>query len=191
MKRAYTCAPANWAHHSWLHAGRPIRHERAARVAHASLFTRYPQLVQVSLSDVPSWLPIWPRPACARLCRIVAALAFSAALRRVVSAHARTAFAANVAPGLLCVIQRHARAEAAVLQVEPAPSLFDRRDMTALGLAVVIQAAVDSRYAFWWSLRLPQEISEAATRFNLHGLSLHDARELIIEARNIMEAHPC
>jgi hypothetical protein len=190
MKRAYACAPANWAHHSWLDKGRPVRQERAARAAHASLLSRYPQLVQVSLSDVPPCLPVWPRPACARLCRIVAALAFAASLRRVVSAPARAAFAAGVAPSLLCAIQRHARADGADLQVEPPPSLFSRRDMTALGLAVA-QAAADSRYAFWWSLRLPYEISEAARRFDLRGLSLHAARELVADARKLMEAHPC
>jgi hypothetical protein len=191
MKRAYTCAPACWAHHSWLESGRPIHGERAARAAHASLFSRYPQLVQVALADVPSVLPVWPRPACARLCRIVAALAFAASLRRVVSTQARTAFATGIAPSLLGAIQRHPRASAADLQVEPVPSLFSRRDMTAFGLAVAMQAAADSRYAFWWSLCLPREISEAASRFHLQELPPFAARELVADARHLMEAHPC
>lgn len=191
MKHAYTCAPAYWAHHSWLESGRPIHHERAARAAHASLFRSYPQLVQVALADVPPALPLWPRPACARLCRIAAALGFAASLRRVVAAQARAAFAAGVAPSLLVAIQRHPRAGAADLNVEPAPSLFSRRDMTALGLAVAMQAAADSRYAFWWSLRLPREIAEAAGRFHVHGLSSLEARELVTDARRLMEGRPC
>jgi hypothetical protein len=191
MKHAYTCAPAQWAHHSWLEAGQPIRHERAARAAHAFLFSRYPQLVQVALSDVPPVLPLWPRPACARLCRIVAALAFARSLRRVVAARARAALAASVAPRLLVAIQLHPRADTADLKVEPPPSLSSRRDMTALGLALAMQAAADSRYAFWWSLRLPREISEAATRYRVDGLSALEARDLLADARRLMETHSC
>ncbi|CAE6842163.1 hypothetical protein [Paraburkholderia domus] len=191
MKRAYTCAPANWAHHSWLDARQPIRHERAARAAHALLFSRYPQLVQVALADVPPVLPLWPRPACARLCRIVAALAFARSLRRVVAARARAALAVSVAPGLLAAIQRHPRADAADLEVEPPPTLSSRHDMTALGLALAMQAAADSRNAFWWSLRLPREISEAATHYRVHGLSALDARELVADARRLMKGHSC
>lgn len=191
MRRAYTCAPAYWAHHSWLEHGKPIRDERTARIAHAFLFGSYPQLVQVALADVPPALPIWPRPACARLCRIVAALAFAPSLRRVVAAQARAAFAAGIAPRLLGAIQRHPRAQAADLLVEPAPSLFSRRDMTAVGLALALEATADSRYAFWWSLRLPREMSETASRYRVRNLSSAEARELVAEARRLMGAHPC
>jgi hypothetical protein len=191
MKHAYTCAPAHWAHHSWLEAGQKIRHERAARAAHVFLFRRYPQLVQVVLADVPAVLPLWPRPASARLCRIVAALAFARSLRRVVAARARAALAVSVAPHLLVAIQRHPRADAADLNVEPQPSLSSRRDMTALGLALAMHAAADRRYAFWWSLRLPRDIAEAATHFRVDGLSPRDARELVADARRLMEARPC
>ncbi len=191
MRRAYTCAPAYWAHHSWLEHGKPIRDERTARIAHAFLFGSYPQLVQVALADVPPALPIWPRPACARLCRIVAALAFAPSLRRVVAAQARAAFAAGIAPRLLDAIQRHPRAQTADLLVEPAPSLFSRRDMTAVGLAVALEATADSRYAFWWSLRLPREMSETASRYRVSNLSSAEARELVAEARRLMGAHPC
>ncbi|CAE6819805.1 hypothetical protein [Paraburkholderia haematera] len=191
MKHAYTCAPAQWAHHSWLEAGQPIRNERAARAAHAFLFSRYPQLIQVVLADVPPVLPLWPRPACARLCRIVAALAFARSLRHVVAAGARAALAVSVAPRLLAAIQRHPRADAADLKVEPPPTLSSRHDMTALGLALAMQTATDSHYAFWWSLRLPHEISNAATRYRVHGLSALEARELLADARRLMEAHSC
>jgi hypothetical protein len=191
MKHAYTCAPAHWAHHSWLEAGQPIRHERAARAAHAFLFSRYPQLVQVALSDVPPVLPLWPRPACARLCRIVAALAFARSLRRVVAVRARAALAASVAPRLLVAIQLHPRADTADLKVEPPPSLSSRHDMTAFGLTLAMQAAADSRYAFWWSLRLPREISEAATRYRVDGFSALEARDLLADARRLMEAQSC
>ncbi|MGA9916498.1 hypothetical protein [Paraburkholderia sp.] len=191
MKHAYTCAPAYWAHRSWLESGHSIRNERVARAAHAFLFDRYPQLVRVTLADVPPVLPLWPRPACARLCRIVAALAFARSLRRVVAAQARAAFAAGVAPRLLGAIQRHPRADTADLTVEPTPSLFSRREMTALGLALAMQAAGDARYAFWWGLRLPREMSEAAACYRVHGLSAVDARELVADARRLMEGHPC
>ncbi|CAN7764975.1 hypothetical protein LJR034_007374 [Caballeronia sp. LjRoot34] len=191
MKHAYACAPAHWAHHSWLEAGQPIRQERAARAAHAFLFSRYPQLAQVVLSDVPPVLPLWPRPACARLCRIVAALAFARSLRRVVAAGARAALAVSVAPRVLVAIQQHPRADAADLRVEPPPSLSRRGDMTALGLALAMRAAADSRYAFWWSLRLPRDISEAAAHYQVHGLSTLDAQELVVDARRLMEAHLC
>ncbi|MEZ0602490.1 hypothetical protein ACAX43_10135 [Paraburkholderia sp. IW21] len=191
MKHVYACAPGYWAHHSWLGTGHPIRNERAARAAHAFLFGRYPQLVQVVVPDVPAGLPVWPRPACARLCRIVAALAFACSLRRVIAAQTRAAFAAGVAPDVLGAIQRHPRANTADLTVEPAPSLFSRRDMTALGLALATQAAVDSCHAFWWSLRLPREIAAAATRYRVHGLSALDARELVAAARRLMEGPSC
>lgn len=191
MKHAYTCAPADWAHHSWLEDGRPIRNERAALNAHAALFGRYPQLVQVALSDVPPALPIWPRPACARLCRIVAALAFARSLRRVVAAQARTAFAMGVAPRMLGAIQRHPRAAVADLRIEPMPPLFSRREMTAVGLALALEAAADSRYAFWWSLRLPRGISEAASHYQVHEFTAADARELVAAARRLLEGKPC
>jgi hypothetical protein len=191
MKHAYPCAPACWAHHSWLDAARPVRHERAARAAHAFLFHRYPQLAQVALADLPPVLPAWPRPACARLCRIVAALAFAPSLRRVVAAPVRTAFAAGVAPRLLEAIQRHPRAGKADLKVEPVPSTCSRRDMTALGLALAIQAATDAHPAFWWSLRLPRDISEAATHYRVRELSAADAGELVADARRLMEGHAC
>ncbi|WNC88602.1 hypothetical protein RI103_12850 [Paraburkholderia sp. FT54] len=191
MKHAYTCAPAHWAHHSWLESRQPVRSERAARAAHAFLFGQHPQLVQVALADVPVVLPLWPRPACARLCRIVAALAFAPSLRRVVATQARAAFAAGVAPQLLAAIQRHPRADLVDLKVEPAPSLFSRREMTALGLVLATHATADSRYAFWWSLRLPREISEVAARYRVQGLSAGAARELIADARRLMEGQSC
>lgn len=191
MKHAYTCAPAYWAHHSWLEHGQSIRDERRARHAHAFLFGHYPQLIQVALADVPPSLPIWPRPACARLCRIVAALAFASSLRRVVAASSRAEFAIGVAPRLLGAIQQHPRAALGDLKVEPVPSLFSRRDMTAAGLALALAAVADSRYAFWWSLRLPREMAQAAERYRVHDLSAAAARELVADARRLMEAEPC
>jgi hypothetical protein len=194
MKHAYTSAPADWVHDSWLESGRPIRHvrdERHARAAHAFLFDRYPQLNHVSRAGLPPALPLWPRPACARLCRIVAALAFAGSLRRIVAAPARMAFAAGVAPHLLGALQRHPRSGAADLSVEPMPSLFNRRDMTALGLTLATHVAADSPYAFWWSLRLPREVVEAAARYRVHGLSVLDAQQLIADARRVMEGPAC
>jgi hypothetical protein len=196
-----------------------VRDERTARAAHAFLFSRYPQWVErvradlprdVSTDlppDLPPVLPLWPRPACARLCRVMAALAFARSLRRVVTAEARARFALSVAPRLLGAIQRHLRADAADLDLdvdvdlglglgldggaEPSPSLFDRRDMTALGLALAGCAAADAREAFWWSVRLPREIAEAAARYRARGLSTADARALLADARSLMEGYPC
>lgn len=190
MKHISICTPACWAHQSWLESGHSARGERAARGAHAFLFGRYPQLSQIKSADVPPVLPLWPRPACARLCRIVAALAFASSLRRVVAAQARSAFSAGVAPRLLTAIQRHPRAAQADLQIEPAPSLFNRPDMTALGLALTMRAA-DTRYAFWWSLRLPRDIARAATRYDVRGLSADDALALVVDARRLIEGPSC
>ncbi|HEX3639581.1 MAG TPA: hypothetical protein VHV99_29685 [Paraburkholderia sp.] len=197
MKHTYTSAPADWVHDSWLESGRLIRHarhvrhERHARAAHAFLFDRYPQLLQVSLAGLPPALPLWPRPACARLCRIVAALAFAGSLRRIVAAPARMAFAAGVAPHLLGTLQRHPRSGAADLSVEPIPSLFNRRDMTALGLALATRVAANSPYAFWWSLRLPRDVVEAAACYRVQGLSALEAQALIADARRVMEGPAC
>ncbi|WP_144142605.1 hypothetical protein [Paraburkholderia sp. BCC1884] len=190
-QHAHFYAPAGWAHHSWLECGHPVRDERAARVAHAFLFRRYPELVQVACADLPSALPTWPRPACARLCRLAAALAFGGSLRRVVAAQARLAFAAAVAPHLLDTIQRHPRSASADLRVEPAPSLFSRRDMTALGLALAKHAASDASLAFWWSLRLPREMGDAAQRYRMHDVSTVEAAELLCDARRLMEGEAC
>ncbi len=63
--------------------------------------------------------------------------------------------------------------------------------MTAVGLAVALEATADSRYAFWWSLRLPREMSETASRYRVSNLSSAEARELVAEARRLMGAHPC
>jgi hypothetical protein len=197
MKHVTLCAPAYWVHDSWLDAERrvprvrPVRHERDARAAHALLFGRYPQLGTLTSEGLPQVLPMWPRPACARLCRIVAALAFARSLRRIVAAPARTGFAAGVAPHLLGTLQRHPRGDAADLSVEPAPSLLDRRDMTALGLALVSHAIANSAYAFWWSLRLPRDIAEAAACYRIHGLLASEACELIADARRVMEEPAC
>lgn len=191
MTPAYLCAPANWAHHSWLDSNRPIRSERAASAGHALLFGRYPPLLQLARADLPPTLPVWPRPACARLCRIAAALGFAHSLRRVVAAPARIAFAAAIAPHLLGAIQRHPRAALADLSVEPVPSLFSRYDMTALGLALAKQAGTDPCQGFWWSLRLPRDITEAAQRYQVEGWSAADACGLLTDARHLMETPAC
>lgn len=188
---ASRCAPAYWAHHSWLEAPRPVRNERSARAAHAFLFERYPQLADVTLAAASSVLPVWPRPACARLCRVVAALALARSLRRVVAAQAHTAFAASVAPRLLDAIQRHPRALAADLLVEPVASPFDRHDMTALGLALVQRADADLSHAFWWSLRLPREVAQSAQRYGVRDLSAPDAADLLVDAKRLMEVPRC
>ncbi|WCM20969.1 hypothetical protein NDK50_05760 [Paraburkholderia bryophila] len=185
------CLPAYWAHHSWLEAARPVRNERSARAAHAFLFDRYPQLAEVALADASSVLPVWPRPACARLCRVVAALALARSLRRVVAAQAHTAFAASVAPRLLDAIQRHPRALAADLNIEPAASPFDRHDMTALGLALVQRADVELNHAFWWSLRLPREVAQSAQRYGVRDLSAAGAAALLADAKLLMEIPRC
>ncbi|PQV44274.1 hypothetical protein [Paraburkholderia sp. BL21I4N1] len=188
---ASRCATAYWAHHSWLEAPRPVRNERSARAAHAFLFERYPQLADVTRAAASSGLPVWPRPACARLCRVVAALALGRSLRRVVAAQSHTAFAASVAPRLLEAIQRHPRALAPDLHVEPAASPFDRHAMTALGLALVQRADADLSHAFWWSLRLPREIAQSAQRYGVRGLSAADAADLLADAKRLMEVPRC
>nr|WKF59067.1 hypothetical protein HUO10_003575 [Paraburkholderia busanensis] len=187
----YFHAPACWAHHSWLESGRPVRHERTLRAAHAFLFDRYPQLRQALPADAPDALPGWSRPACARLCRIVASLALAPSLRRIVAASARTAFAASVAPRVLEALQRHPRAASRELTVEPMPSPFDRREMTALGLALAQQAGTGSGHAFWWSLRLPREIAQRALTYRTPHLTMADARDLLIDARRLMETTRC
>ncbi|MDE1184509.1 hypothetical protein [Paraburkholderia sp.] len=186
------CAPGDWAHHSWLDDGRPLRDERAARAAHASLFGRYPQLTRLSsTADVPPMLPGWPRPACARLCRVVAALGFANAMRRVVTADSRAAFAAGVAPHLLAAIQRHPRAADADLCIAPGVSLDSRFGMTAFGLAVAIRAAAHDGHAFWWRLRLPRAVSDAAAVYRIDGLPVQVARALVTDAMRLMGSLPC
>lgn len=191
MMPVHTGAPARWAHHSWLPSGQPARDERTARGAHAFLFRHYPQLVERRLADLPPELPQWPRPACARLCRVVAALACARSLRRVVAIDAHARFAHSVAPRVLAAIQRHPRGAAADVEIAPSPSLFDRRDMTALGLALLRHVVADPRDAFCWSLCLPREIVHAAARYRVRGLSPAGARALLADARRLMEGRPC
>ena len=65
---------SRWAHHSWLPRGERVRTERAQAEANASLLACFPD---VASNDAMKRLPPFaalPRPACAKVMRVTAAL---------------------------------------------------------------------------------------------------------------------
>ncbi|MFC0398071.1 hypothetical protein [Paraburkholderia rhizosphaerae] len=192
-----TCLSAlsigQWTHHSWLMRARPVRGERALADASARLLAEYPQLTRIDFTKTLPCVGDLPRAACARLFRVTAALACSRSVRRVVTRSAHLGFARNVAPHVLRDIQKHARGEQDDLAVGATPNFFDRRDMTAAGLALALRGLGDSGDVqhTWLRLRMPRDIVEAATRFNAIDIPVDAARALIDDARLLMRGEPC
>ncbi len=193
MNRPSILAAAKWVHHSWLMRREPIRNERAEAEANAFLLMRYPQLAGISFPQALPFVGELPRPACARMFRIGAALACSRSLRRMVTGSAHTSFARNVAPNVLRAVQRHPRGEQEDLQLGASLNLFDRRSMTAAGLALSLRGLADDDAAqhLWLQLRMPRDIADDAARFCADSVNAAAARELIGDAWRLMRGEPC
>jgi hypothetical protein len=171
----------------------PVRNERAEAEANAFLLARYPHLVEMNFTRALPFVGELPRPACARLFRIGAALACSRSLRRVVTGSAHVAFARNVAPHVLRAVQLQTSTEQDDLELGASLNLFDRRSMTAAGLALSLRALADGDAAqyLWLQLRMPRDVADDAARFNARSVSPAAARELIGNAWKLLRGEPC
>jgi hypothetical protein len=191
------CLPAlsigKWAHHSWLMRQRPIRGERALAEASSRLIVEYPQLTRIDFRQTLPCVGELPRPACARLFRISAALACSRSLRRMVAGAEHLAFARHVAPHMLRTIQKHARAESDDLPLGAPLNFLDRHEMTAAGFALSLRGLSDGGEVqhTWLRLRMPRDIVESAVRFHARDVTIEDARALLDDASRLMRGEPC
>jgi len=159
MARPNRLLPAHWAHWSWLSPPRPPRHERELGQASLQLLRAYPQLGQCRVG----WLPVpRGRPAFARVCRLAAASAAAAQVRRSVGIGERRLLAAYIGRQPLDQLQR--RTPAAFETDEPI-DLSDRFLLTARGLALFCLAHQGQGLDAWWSLRLPRALSEEPRAF--------------------------
>ena len=176
---------SNWAHHSWLPKGRRARTERAQARANADLLARFPLLTGAgTVSPLPPLPPFatLPRPACAKVLRVAAALAHARALRRVVGAAGQQRFAIRIAPNVLHAIQRDARGKQTDVDLGASLDLFDRLDMTAAGLRVAQHALHELELRVLLELRLPRVVAQRAARFGVGDMSVKTARDLLAAA---------
>lgn len=180
-----------WAHHSWLVSAQKPRTERAHAAANALLLARYRQLTGLDFTHGVPLLMQLPRPACARVLRVAAALACARTLRRVVSTASRSAFAASIAPDVLTGIQQHVRGYLDDVRMGAGPDIFNRRDMTAAGLALSLPMLADAPQRMWLRLRMPREVAETAARFRVDGIPQDAAHRLIADAWKLMRGEPC
>lgn len=191
MKRVTALSVGEWAHHSWLVSGQRPRTERAQAAASALLLARYQRLADIDFTTGLPLLMGMPRPAYARLLRIAAALACARSLRRVITASSRAAFAASTAPGMLALIQQHARGYLDDVSMNAAPDIFNRRHMTAAGLALALHTLDDAAQRMWLQLRLPREVAEEAARYQIVGVSSEAVKKLLEDASRLMRGDPC
>jgi hypothetical protein len=193
MIRPTVLSIGKWAHHSWLMRATPVRGERALGAASAQLLARYPQLAQIDFTQMPPYLGSLPRSACARLFRVSAALACARGLRRVVSASAHHAFARSVAPQMLRSIQQHPRGTHDDLALGITLDPFDRREMTAAGLALSLRGLADGGRVqhTWLQLRMPRDIANRATHYRFHELDSDAAHALLDDAWRLLRGEAC
>ncbi|MEM5342734.1 hypothetical protein [Paraburkholderia azotifigens] len=191
MRRVPLLALARWAHHSWLPRGERAHSERAQADANASLLVLMPQLmVERTMPHVPAFATL-PRPACAKVMRITAAIAQAHTLRKVVSASAREMFASQVAPHVLRAIQSSALADAADVDVGAMLNVFDRADMTAVGLRLALHAHDDPALRALLQLRLPRAVAQRAWRYGTGDLGAHTASRLLEAAYALAGGRSC
>jgi hypothetical protein len=172
---------------------RPIRGERALAEASTRLVAEYPQLTRIDFAQTLPCVGDLPRAACARLFRISAALACSRSLRQVITGSAHLAFAKNVAPHMLRTIQKHARAESDDMPLGASLNFFDRREMTAAGLALSLRGLGDGGQVqhTWLRLRMPRDVVDAAARFRAADVTIEEARALLDDAQQLMRGEAC
>lgn len=160
MTRVVLLSLGNWAHFSWLPRGERALTERAQAEANAGLLMRFPQLA--ALRAVPEMPPfaLLPRPACAKVLRVAAALAHARLLRWIVSADAQQTFAHRIAPYLLHTIQRSVRADLEAVDPGGALNVLDRAEMTAAGLRLALRVIEDPALRVLVELRVPRAIAQ-------------------------------
>ncbi|WP_168790489.1 hypothetical protein [Paraburkholderia aromaticivorans] len=184
-------ALSKWAHHSWLAAGERSLSERAQAAANARLLALFPHLLsQRATPSLPRFAAL-PRPACAKVMRVTAALAYAASLRKVVSASEHEMFAARIAPHVLRAVQRDPRGGHENANVGVMLDVLDRADMTAAGMQLTLHALGDPTLRVLLELRLPRAVAQRAARFGVCGMSSEAAMNLLDAAYVLTGGSAC
>jgi hypothetical protein len=191
MTRVVMLALSKWAHFSWLPRGERIRTERAEADANADLLARFPQLA--AWRTVPALPPfaVLPRPACAKVLRVTAALAHASLLRRIVSAQTQRAFALRIAPNVLREIQRDLRADHEDIDHDMTLNVLDRADMTAAGLRVALRTIDDPVLRTLIELRVPRAVAQRTAQCGASRARVEIARDLLDAAYALGRGEPC
>lgn len=184
-------ALSKWAHFSWLaHGVRPLT-ERAQAEANAELLARFPQLAAVQRTPAVPRFAALPRPACAKVLRVAAALAYARFLRRVISGEAQRIFAARIAPRVLHAIQRDTHGAQGDVDPGARLNLFDRVEMTAAGLGVALCAVDDPMLRVLVELRVPRIVVQRQAHFGMSDMRIQAARDVLDVAYAIARGEAC
>jgi hypothetical protein len=190
MTRIAILALSNWAHFSWLPRGKRVTTERAQAHANADLLARFPQLAELPPKPAMPPFSVLPRPACAKVLRVTAALTHARLLRKVVAGQAQKTFAVRIAPHVLHAIQRDFHAEEEVDQGAML-NVLDRADMTAAGLRVAMRAIDDPALRVLMQLRLPRTVSLQMARFSGCDTRVKTAQDLLDAAYRLARGETC
>ncbi|HEY1609347.1 MAG TPA: hypothetical protein VGG24_08775 [Paraburkholderia sp.] len=191
MTRIAILGLSNWAHFSWLPRGERALTERAQADANADLLGRFPQLAALRQAPALPGFAALPRPACAKVLRVSAALVHARSLRRIVSADTQKLFAVRIAPRVLHAIQRDWRAGRDDLELGATLNVLDRAAMTAAGLTVALRALDEPAQRLLMELRLPRAIAQRATDFAESNLRAETARQVLDTASALAGGEAC
>lgn len=191
MTRIVVLALSKWAHFSWLPRGERARSERAEAAANAELLARFPHLAASWTAPALPPFAVLPRPACAKVLRVTAALAHASLLRRIVSAQTQRAFALRIAPHVLREIQRDLRADHEDVDQDMTLNVLDREDMTAAGLRVALRTIDDPALRTLIELRMPRAVAQRTSQFGASGTRVETARDLLATAYALARGEPC
>jgi hypothetical protein len=191
MTRVVVLALSKWAHYSWLPRGERALTERAQADANADLLARFPTLA--AMRTVPELPPfaLLPRPACAKVLRVAAALAHARLLRWIVNAPARQTFAARVAPYLLHTIQRNVRIELESVDRGVTLNVLDRAEMTAAGLRLALRVIEDPALRLLVELRVPRPIVERTAQLSVCDARVDAVHDLFDAAYVLVRGEAC
>jgi hypothetical protein len=181
MSRIALLALSKWAHFSWLPDGARALTERAQANANATLLARFPQLAAIGTTPALPPFALLPRPACAKVLRVTAALAYARSLRRLVGADAQKMFDARIAPHLLHAIQRDPRG-AHDVNLGTTLNVLDREEMTAAGLRVALRVIDDPALRTLMELRVPRAVVQRMVRLGACELRVKTAQDLLDRA---------
>jgi hypothetical protein len=190
MTRIAILALSNWAHFSWLPRGERATTERAQADANADLLARFPQLTEMPHKPAMPPFCVLPRPACAKILRVTAALAHARLLRRIVGGQAQKMFAVRIAPHVLHAIQRGFHAEEDV-DHDVTLNVLDRADMTAAGLRLAMRTLDDPALRLLMELRLPRTVAQRMAHFSACDTRAKTAHDLLDAAYTLVRGETC
>ncbi|RQH09093.1 hypothetical protein [Paraburkholderia dinghuensis] len=191
MTRIAILALSKWAHFSWLPRGERALTEWAQVDANADLLARYPQLTAMQTTPAMPPFAVLPRPACAKVLRVTAALAHARLLRRVISARAQRIFEIRIAPHLLHAIQRDLRGEQVDVDQNVTLNVLDRAEMTAAGLRVALRTIEDPALRVLVELRLPRAVVRGMADVGVCDMRVETARDLLDAAYALARGEAC